>query len=253
LDLREVSSDSEIRHPWETVRYSFIRSELGSFLLNRTGLRILDVGSGDAWLASRIAQDFTAVSEIVCWDSAYESASDQGKVRLVARRPGERFDVLLLLDVLEHVDGDRKFLTELVSENLAPGGIVIITVPAWQALYGSHDKFLKHYRRYSPNNAEDLVTESGLRVWRRGMLFHSLLLLRVLIVIWEKLRQMPSEFNGVGKWDHGILISRLVEVPLRAEISFSRCLANWNLFLPGLSWWAVCGPAGISKNEISRP
>jgi SAM-dependent methyltransferase len=60
----------------------------------------------------------------------------------------EQFDCVVATDVLEHVADDRAAFEKLV-RLVKPGGIVLITVPAGQWLYGFHDEELGHYRRYS--------------------------------------------------------------------------------------------------------
>ena len=74
---------------------------------------VLDVGAGDAWFASQLAGR-TSGLRIVCWDTGYTpevlasgQLRDAQGMQLVADRPRTSFDLLLLLDVLEHVADDR--------------------------------------------------------------------------------------------------------------------------------------------------
>jgi SAM-dependent methyltransferase len=60
---------------------------------------------------------------------------------------GGSFDLVAALDVLEHVANDRESAEALVSL-VRPGGWLVVTVPAHQALWGSHDRRLHHVRRY---------------------------------------------------------------------------------------------------------
>ena len=59
-----------------------------------------------------------------------------------------RYDVIVALDVLEHLPDDRA-ATDWVADNLEPGGRFIATVPAYQWLFSHHDVALEHYRRYT--------------------------------------------------------------------------------------------------------
>lgn len=73
------------------------------------------------------------------------------------------FDLVTAFDVLEHVEDDRGALDALVS--LAkPGGHLLVTVPAHQALYGSHDRRLHHHRRYSPRGFRALLDACAAEV-----------------------------------------------------------------------------------------
>jgi SAM-dependent methyltransferase len=60
---------------------------------------------------------------------------------------GRRFDTVLYIDVLEHIEDDKSELAR-AAHLLRPGGRLIILAPAYQALYSCYDKALGHYRRY---------------------------------------------------------------------------------------------------------
>jgi SAM-dependent methyltransferase len=93
------------------------------------------------------------------------------------------FDGAVALDALEHIDDDRGVLAE-IHRSLKPGGCVIITVPAYGFLWGSHDKALGHVRRYSKSGINLICRESGFKVLRSthflGSLFPLMMLTRLL-------------------------------------------------------------------------
>ena len=60
----------------------------------------------------------------------------------------KKYDLIVLLDVLEHIDNDKKFMNTL-KQYLNPKGIVIVGVPAYSSLWSIHDEKLQHYRRYT--------------------------------------------------------------------------------------------------------
>lgn len=60
----------------------------------------------------------------------------------------ERFDTIIYVDVLEHIDDDRAELSR-AAERLRPSGTVIVLSPAHQSLYSEFDKSIGHCRRYS--------------------------------------------------------------------------------------------------------
>jgi 2-polyprenyl-3-methyl-5-hydroxy-6-metoxy-1,4-benzoquinol methylase len=72
-----------------------------------------------------------------------------------------RYNLVLLMDVLEHVQEDNKFLAEIVDGYLAKGGNLIITVPAFPFLYSRHDVYLAHYRRYGRRQLVRLIKDSN--------------------------------------------------------------------------------------------
>ncbi len=74
----------------------------------------------------------------------------------------ERFDTVICLNVLEHVEDDRESLA-VMRRLLAPGGRLVLLVPALAALYGSLDRALGHCRRYGRGDVTAKLREGGLR------------------------------------------------------------------------------------------
>ena len=72
-------------------------------------------------------------------------------------------DSCVCLNVLEHIQDDRKALSNMASI-LAPGGVIVLLVPAFAGLYGPIDRNLGHYRRYSRQLLERLSAATGLRI-----------------------------------------------------------------------------------------
>ena len=62
--------------------------------------------------------------------------------------PGESFDSILYIDVLEHIDDDRREL-EKAAQHLAPNGHLIVVAPAHQSLFTPFDSAIGHFRRYT--------------------------------------------------------------------------------------------------------
>jgi SAM-dependent methyltransferase len=77
---------------------------------------------------------------------------------------GEAFDAVLLLDVLEHVEADRASLAAL-GGRLAPGGRLVVTVPAYRWLWSAHDDANHHVRRYTRAGLVQTAEAAGLRVY----------------------------------------------------------------------------------------
>jgi SAM-dependent methyltransferase len=70
------------------------------------------------------------------------------------------FDLVVALDVLEHVEEDEAALLALVAM-AKPGGRILVTVPAIQILWGSHDRRLHHVRRYDAARLKRICKASG--------------------------------------------------------------------------------------------
>jgi SAM-dependent methyltransferase len=76
-------------------------------------------------------------------------------------------DLVSALDVLEHLDDDIQALREFYRV-LRPGGLLLITVPAYRFLWSEHDEALMHRRRYVASELHIKLTRSGFRVLKRS-------------------------------------------------------------------------------------
>ena len=74
-------------------------------------------------------------------------------------------DVVTALDVIEHVEDDRAAVREML-RILKPGGVLVITVPAFMALWSDWDVVLHHFRRYRRGQLRALLADAGLEVVR---------------------------------------------------------------------------------------
>lgn len=88
------------------------------------------------------------------------------------------FELACALDVLEHLDDDARALAEL-RRVLAPGGRLLVMVPAFEFLWGPQDDVSHHLRRYTRAQIVARVREAGFRV-RRAWFFNSALFLPIL-------------------------------------------------------------------------
>jgi SAM-dependent methyltransferase len=87
--------------------------------------------------------------------------------------PDGRYDLVALLDVLEHVDNRTESLRSIAGK-LAPNGKILITVPAYQWMWSAHDRAHHHKLRYSKKGLRRDAEAAGLRVRKLGF-FNSLL------------------------------------------------------------------------------
>lgn len=144
--------------------------------------RILEVGSGTGGNLLMLSRH-GHVSAMEMDDRARQIAADKTGGAFVIRPGhcpddipfhGEQFDLICLFDVLEHIEEDVATLAALRS-HLAPGGRLLITVPAYQWLWGPHDVHLHHKRRYTARRLRKVFSDSGLRIDRVSY-FNTLLL-----------------------------------------------------------------------------
>ena len=94
------------------------------------------------------------------------------------------FDVVLALDVLEHLDDDLSGLHE-AARIVKPGGLLLVTVPALPSLWGGQDVVSEHRRRYTRHSLSHLFSEARLSNYRLQY-FNTLLFPLVAFVRWPR-------------------------------------------------------------------
>jgi SAM-dependent methyltransferase len=124
--------------------------------------KALDVGCGHGVVRELLERDIGfAVDGCDLNRRALEMAANgKGRVLLYDifdRNPTmlEAYDLVLLMDVIEHVDDDLCFSRAAI-EHLKPGGVVVINVPAHMAFYSKYDEVIGHKRRYGKAQIESL-------------------------------------------------------------------------------------------------
>lgn len=174
MDVKEESilGDAVYTHWYYLSKLKAIQGLLADIVFKR----ILDVGAGSGIFSKLLLID--AGSAARCVDTAYVDDERrelyQGKeIVFVKTINSVDEDVVLMIDVIEHVENDREFLKYYV-DRMPVGGHVLISVPAFNLLWSGHDVFLEHKRRYSLGELESLVKNAGLHVVK-GRYFFGLL------------------------------------------------------------------------------
>ncbi len=159
----------ENSHWWFRWRYELITGLVGGLNPSPT-FRILDAGCGTGQMLRHVSQFGHAVG-VDSSPEAIHFAASRDVDRLVLGSifdlpfAPDSFDCVLSLDVIEHVDDDRELVRALFSV-VKPGGHLIVTVPAFQALWSEHDEVNWHKRRYRSGQLERLLHETGLEIER---------------------------------------------------------------------------------------
>lgn len=264
MDLSERKGTPARRHPWETARVAAIRRIVAGLRLDQP--RVLDVGCGDGYLVRQLhaALGFRHViaQDIHLTDSLARELRTPG-VEFV-RELGDieyQAELILLLDVLEHLSEPRALLSELAAKRLAPDGRFVITVPAFQQLFTEHDRALKHFRRYTREELVQLVEGVGLEVVDAGYLFSSLLVPRALSALRERQGRASNGMSaqgsvdhgsvdraegndggghGIGSWSGSALVTQLLHGALALDNGLCLAARRRGVTVPGLTVWLTC-------------
>lgn len=121
-----------------------------------------------------------------------------------------RYDVVLMLDVLEHVQEDARGL-ETALRLLKPGGVLVCTVPACKAMWGPYDIVSHHFRRYSRSELKQLAEKfSGFKMVKLSYFNTLLFPLMYLVRVFENLKyqitkKLTYEPHLVSGWLNQLL------------------------------------------------
>lgn len=196
----------EKKHWWHIAKRAFIEQ----FIKGRN-LNILVAGVGGGMICEElrlaghrvIGMDISPVScEYV--NKKIRVPVINGDLENLLPFKNESFDLIIIADVLEHLDNDKKLLAEAFL-CLKPKGSVIITVPAYQHMWSYWDRRLNHKRRYSLAAIKSKLVETGLSV-KKASYFH--MLLYPFVYIYRIILSLPK--NGrLEKSDFSVLPNKL--------------------------------------------
>jgi 2-polyprenyl-3-methyl-5-hydroxy-6-metoxy-1,4-benzoquinol methylase len=208
-------------HWWWRSRERILLQKIDQLLAGSPNARILDVGCGAGLFfdaldtyghVDGIESDAIAVEQSGRWRHRIhlgEFATFQATAA---------YDLILLLDVLEHLQRPDVLLGQCVGR-LAPGGAMIVTVPAFDWLWTAHDDLNHHVKRYTAAEMARLVRASGLTVVETGYLFQSLVLPKLLVRAKEAISAGQAEVPRVPR--------RLLNLALAAWFRCEYAIAGW--------------------------
>jgi 2-polyprenyl-3-methyl-5-hydroxy-6-metoxy-1,4-benzoquinol methylase len=175
-------------HWWWRVREEILLRKIGALLSDSNRARILDVGCG-AGLFFDALESFGHVEGIESDRAAVERAG-RWRTRITVGElddtyaPHAPFDLILLLDVIEHiVEADR--LLRRAGEILAPNGQIVVTVPAFNWLWTTHDEMNHHVKRYTAGEMRRTIERAGLVAIETSYMFQSLVVPKLLVRLGE--------------------------------------------------------------------
>lgn len=111
------------------------------------------------------------------------------------------YDVFTMFDVLEHVSNDQQALIDLYN-SMKLNGKLILTVPAYQSLFSTHDEIFHHYRRYNIREILDKSNMAGFKIqhytYFNTLLFPIAYTSRILSKAFPKLQKYEQANNNSG-------------------------------------------------------
>lgn len=245
------------RHPWELARLEVVIRLIKDIQKNSTfkKLNILDIGCGDTFVAENLSVRLP-VDEYIAVDTAFTTdlietyrtklSEQKLNIRLffnideAMQNISSEISIILLLDVIEHIEHESNFLKSITMYPvISKNTIFIITVPAFQSLFCSHDVFLGHFRRYTSKSLSITVSKANLKVIGNGYFFTSLLMARAFNVFTEKIVK-PKIVVGIGNWGGRKLTQNLIRFILSLDFYITRFFRKAGIKIIGLTNYAIC-------------
>jgi SAM-dependent methyltransferase len=187
----------EERHWWFEGRRRVVTDCIARLGL-KTDAHILELGSGTGGNLSMLSGFGTVTAIEMNEDArAISSARHAGVDVRAGTIPHDlplgarKFDLVCMFDVLEHIEDDAAALLA-ARAYLAPGGALLITVPAYQALFGPHDEELHHKRRYERAELQERLIAAGLRIEKLSFINTGLLPLAWAVRMLDKALHRPG-------------------------------------------------------------
>ena len=210
---------AEDRHWWYRGRRTVLARAIADLGLPRPA-RVLDAGCG----SGRNMVELARLGRVTGVELSKTSVSlararqvgdvIEGSVLAMPFEP-DSFDLAVSLDVIEHLQEDLDALREL-RRVVAPGGSLLVTVPAYEWLWSGHDEINHHHRRYTRRSLQRVAEQAG---WQqtRTTYFNSLLLpVAILLRALDRLSTKPTE-SSLDLWVPPEPLNWLLERPLALE------------------------------------
>jgi SAM-dependent methyltransferase len=240
-DYERQTHQAEDRHWWYRGRRTVLDGVIAGLELP-TPARVLDAGCGSGRNMIELAR-LGSVTGVELSETSVELARERDAGEVISGSvlempfPDDSFDLAVSLDVIEHLEDDLGALREL-RRTVAPGGALLVTVPAYQWLWSGHDEINHHHRRYTRRSLQRVAEQAG---WRqlRTTYFNSLLLpVAIVLRVLDRVNRAKTTETSLDLWIPPAPVNWLLERPLALEAAL---IAHGGRIPAGLSLLAVFG------------
>jgi len=180
-------------HWWWRAREQYILDLLEGITFPKNG-NVLDVGCGGGWSFAALGK-YGKISGVELDPNLVALAGEHAK-RIhcgpfdLSFKPDQKYSLILMLDVLEHLEDPQTALSHALSL-LEQDGKILITVPAFNLLWTSHDALNHHCVRYTKTSMRCLAKQVGFRIEYLRYFFHWVTPVKLLYRMKESIIRTP--------------------------------------------------------------
>jgi 2-polyprenyl-3-methyl-5-hydroxy-6-metoxy-1,4-benzoquinol methylase len=233
-------AEHDSTHWWYRARREVLASVIARKVKLPKDARILEIGCGTGHNLPMLAR-FGRVDAVEIDDAARSVAEQRlgrpvgsGPLPELTGVPDGQYDLVALLDVLEHVQDDVAALKSIATR-LKPGGTILLTVPQYPWMWSGHDVANHHHRRYVKATLKSALKAAGLRLDLLSS-FNSLLFLPAAA------QRLVARMTGKEGSDDNPP-PRLINALFEKVFGLERYLVGRVPMPPGVSLIAVVRPA----------
>ena len=200
MDIREVNNfegiEEEVNHWWIRTRFNYINEIIKYY--NSNNINIVEYGCGtcnNIYYLLKRSPHSSIIKSIIGIDPNLTNleipdwAIGSNCMLKNSFPSSSKADIVIAMDVLEHIQDDYSALKEW-KQALKPNGLLLISVPAFQHLWSSHDIFLGHYKRYNKKDLNELVESAGFHTVK---IHYAFSFIYPLVLLLRKL--LPQNYN----------------------------------------------------------
>jgi 2-polyprenyl-3-methyl-5-hydroxy-6-metoxy-1,4-benzoquinol methylase len=219
-DLYRESFDQEKYYWWHVAKHKLVIFLIKKFAKD-SNLKILDLGCGTGMLAKKLEK----MGKVYGLDNSTEAvklAQKRGLKKILRYNlevtpfpfKKNQFNIILALDVFEHLQFPEKTLFE-IKRILKPNGLLICTVPSYQFLWSYWDQMLDHFRRYTKDSFVFFLKSKKFKPLFSSY-FHTFIFLPSIIIRFTKqakyklkkrtYQKLSSDFIHLPKFLNNLLL-----------------------------------------------
>ena len=169
IEMYRLFAAVQQKHWWFVARKRIVLATIARHFRSTGNTSVLDIGCGAGLMLNEL-QQFGHTCGMDSAETAIELCREifNGDVRLGYQPdqipyPRAAFQLVTALDVIEHIDDDIESL-KAIHGMLAPGGMAVITVPAYMFLWSEFDEINEHRRRYTRGELGRKIRTAGFKI-----------------------------------------------------------------------------------------